>query len=122
MLWVALELPALPLQIAERAGASRDAWVISEGTAQRPTVACANDAARRAGVREGQAVAAAKALAGELKVLDRDPAAEAAALERLAAWAGQFTPMVNVEAQGIVLEWNRRFASSRDTRSSPPRS
>jgi len=104
VLWVALELPALPLQIAERAGASADAWVISEGTAQRPTVACANEAARRAGIREGQAVAAAKALAGELKVLERDPAAEVAALERLAAWAGQFTPMVNVEAQGIVLE------------------
>src|SRR6185369_3197939 len=104
MLWVALELPALPLQVAERAGIARDALVIAEGPAQRPTVACANAAARQAGIREGQAVAAAKALAGELKVLERDPPAEIAALDRLAAWAGQFTPMVTVEAQGIVLE------------------
>ena len=104
MLWVALELPALPLQIAERAGTSNDAWVISEGAAQRPTVACANQAARRAGIREGQAVAAAKALAGELRIIERDVDVETAALERLAAWAGQFTPMVNIEAQGIVLE------------------
>ena len=104
MLWVALELPALPLQIAERAGASGEALVISEGPSQRPTVACANQAAKHAGIREGQAVAAAKVLAADLRILERDPQAEREALERLAAWAGQFTPMVSVESQGIVLE------------------
>ena len=104
MLWVALELPSLPLQIAERAGASREPLVISEGATQRPTVACANEAARAAGIREGQAVAAAKALAGDIRVLARDEAAERDALQRLAAWAGQFTPMACVDAGGIVLE------------------
>ena len=104
MLWVALELPALPLQIAERAGASRDPLAISEGPEQRPIVACANEAAQAAGVREGQAVAAAKALAGALRVLPRDLAAEREALERLAAWAAQFTPMSCVDGQGIALE------------------
>ena len=104
MLWVALELPALPLQIAERAGVCPEALVISEGARQRPTVACANAAARKAGIREGQAVAAAKALAGELRVIERDPQAEREALQGLAAWAGQFTPMVAIESQGIVLE------------------
>src|SRR6187549_1696377 len=104
MLWVALELPAFSLQIAERAGACPGPLVIAEGTRQRPTVACANAAAMKAGIREGQAVAAAKALAGELRVIERDPEAEREALERLAAWAGQFTPMVAVEGGGIVLE------------------
>lgn len=104
MLWIALELPALPLQVAERAGAWADPLVVSEGPAQRPLVACANAAARECGIREGQPVAAAKALALELRVLPRDEAAERATLERLAAWAGQFTPMVAIEAQGIVLE------------------
>jgi len=104
VLWVALELPALPLQIAERAGASRDPLVISEGPEQRPVVVCANEAAVAAGVREGQAVAAAKALAGDLRVLPRNPEAERQALERLAAWAAQFTPMSCVDGQGIVLE------------------
>ncbi len=104
MLWVALELPSLPLQLVERAGATREPLVISEGPAQRPLVACANEAARHAGVREGQAVAAAKALAGELRVVPRDEKAEREALEGLAAWAGQFTPMVSVDGQGIVLE------------------
>ena len=104
MLWVALELPALPLQIAERAGVSPDPLVIAEGAKQRPTVACANAAAKRAGIREGQAAAAAKALAGELRIVERDPNAEREALEGIAAWAAQFTPMVAVESQGIVLE------------------
>lgn len=104
MLWLALELPSLPLQIVERAGVARDALVIAEGPGQRPVVACANAAAQSAGVREGQAVAAAKALAGNLRVVPRDRDAEKETLERLAAWAGQFTPMVAVEAQGIVLE------------------
>ncbi|HEY8156689.1 MAG TPA: DNA polymerase Y family protein [Myxococcota bacterium] len=104
MLWIALELPALPLQVAERAGAGRQPLVISEGPAQRPLVACANEAACAAGIRAGQAVAAAKALAGELRVRERDPAAEREALQRIAAWAGQFTPMAAIEAQGVVLE------------------
>ena len=104
MLWVALELPALPLQIAERAGVSHGPLVIAEGAEQRPIVVCANEAAVAAGVREGQAVAAAKALAGELRVLPRDRAGERQALERLAAWAGQFTPMSCVEGQGVALE------------------
>jgi protein ImuB len=75
MLWVALEMPALPLQIVERAGVCAQPLVVSEGSAQRPTVACANAAAREAGIRAGQAVAAAKALAGELRIVPRDPRA-----------------------------------------------
>jgi len=104
MLWVALELPALPLQIVERGGISRQPCVVSEGPAQRPLVVCANAAAKAAGIREGQAVAAAKALAGELRAIPRDERSERETLERLAAWALQFTPMVALDGQGIVLE------------------
>lgn len=105
MLWVALELPALPLQLAERGGACPQPLVIAEGPAQRPVVACANAAALAAGVREGQAVASARALVGgELKLRPREPAAERAALERLAGWAQQFTPAASLDGQGIALE------------------
>ena len=104
MLWVALELPSLPLQIAERAGICREPLVISEGPTQRPLVTCANAAARHAGIREGQAVAAAKALAVELRVVPRDIDIERETLERLATWAGQYTPMSSVDGQGIALE------------------
>ncbi len=104
MLWVALEMPALPLQLAERARAEPLPLVVGEGPAQRPVVACANAAARAAGVREGMAVAAAKALASDLRCVDRDEAAERDALERLAGWAAQYTPAVSVEPTGLVLE------------------
>ena len=104
MLWVALELPSLPLQIAERAGACSEPLVISEGPMQRPIVTCANEAARRAGIREGQAVAAAKALAMELRAVPRNMEAERDTLERLAAWAAQFTPMSSIDGQGVALE------------------
>jgi protein ImuB len=67
-------------------------------------VVCANEAALAAGVHEGQAVAAAKALAADLRVLPRDPASEKEALQRLAAWASQFTPMSCVDGQGIAME------------------
>lgn len=104
MLWICLEFPALALQLVERAGPGPAPLVISEGPAQRPLVACANSAARSAGIREGQAVASAKALAGELRIVERNPAAEREALERIAAWASQFTPMTCIDARGVVLE------------------
>jgi protein ImuB len=104
MLWLALEFHALALQLVERAGPGAGPLVVAEGPAQRPVVACANEAALVAGVREGQAVAAARALAGELRVLERNPAAEREALESIAAWASQFTPMACIEPQGLVLE------------------
>jgi protein ImuB len=104
MLWIALELPSLALQVVERGGVSTTPLVIGEGPVQRPVVLCANAAAREAGVREGQAVAAARALAGDLKVVPRSADAEREALERLAAWAGQFSPMSCIDGQGIALE------------------
>ena len=104
MLWVALELPALPLQLVERAQAAPVPLAIGEGPSQRPVVAFANAAARALGVREGMAVAAARALAGDLKCVERDEAAERQALERLAGWAAQFTPAVAIEPTGLVLE------------------
>jgi len=63
-----------------------------------------NEAARAAGIREGQAVAAAKALAGTLRAVARDPAMEREAVERLAAWAAQFTPISCIDGQGVALE------------------
>ena len=104
MLWVALEMPALPLQLLERASESAPPLVVSEGPSQRPIVACANDAAQAAGVREGMTVAAAQALAGALRCVPRDEVAEREALERLAGWAAQYTPLVSLEPTGIVLE------------------
>ena len=67
-------------------------------------MAFANPAAIEAGIHAGQAVAAAKALAGELRVVERKPEAERDALERIASWAAQYTPMACLDPQGVVLE------------------
>ena len=72
MLWIALYLPQLPLQLAERCASAHPPLAISDGSMQRPAVVCANEAAREGGVRPGMAVAAAKALMGELRVKVRE--------------------------------------------------
>lgn len=105
MLWIALFLPELPLQLAQRSAPElTNPLVISEGPTTRPLVCCANTAAQQRGVAAGMPVAAARALAGELTVLPRDVGAEAQALHNLACWAGQFTPNVVLQAPGLLLE------------------
>jgi protein ImuB len=105
MLWVALFLPELSLQLARRGVPDGSPLVVSDGPGNRPTVVAANAAAREAGVAPGMALAAAQALAGNLQVMPRDPAREEAALDNLAGWAGQFTPKVVIEPHaGVLLE------------------
>ncbi|MBI4195131.1 MAG: DNA polymerase Y family protein [Betaproteobacteria bacterium] len=105
MLWIALHLPALSLQIAQRAGCEARPLVISDGPCARPIVFAANAAAREWGVKPGMPVAAARARARELLTLQREPNREAHALESLAGWAYQFTPCVAIQpAQGLLLE------------------
>lgn len=105
MLWIALFLPELPLQLAQRALPEvTRALVIAEGPELRPLVCCANALALEQGVQPGMPVAAARALAGELVALPRNPQAEAQALGNLACWAGQFTPRVQLLTAGLLLE------------------
>src|SRR4051812_632225 len=103
MLWLALHLPLLPLEVYTRASSGTEplAIVSSSGT-QSAVVAC-NEAARRRGVKPGMPPAAASALASDLHLVPRDFAAEQAALERIAAWAIQFTPAVNMAPPCSVL-------------------
>ena len=105
MLWIALYLPELSLQIATRGMTQNRAIVIKDGPANRPIVIAANDIARSLGIQLGAPVAAAEALASNLLVVARNKDNEARALERLAAWALQFMPTVTLEPQqGILLE------------------
>ncbi|MFZ9584004.1 MAG: Y-family DNA polymerase [Pseudohongiellaceae bacterium] len=105
MLWIALYLPELPLQLAQRAQENLAACVIADGPANRPQVRCANALARAAGIVPGMAVAAARALEARLAVLPHDEARDAEALQSLAYWAGQFTPSVALQpGEGLLLE------------------
>lgn len=93
MLWCSLLLPDLPLEVYARAWggdeAARPFAVASGGS--RPAIVAANDAARVAGVKRGQPVAAALALVPALVLRDRDQRAEREALEAIATYALSFT-------------------------------
>jgi protein ImuB len=104
MLWLSLHLPQLPLEIFTRGLERCGPALVAEGGRQRAQVRVANRPAEKLGVHPGLSVAAAQALAGELRVFQRDPQKEAAALASLATWAGQFTSNVSLEADGLLLE------------------
>lgn len=57
------------------------------------------------GLREGQALAEARALHPDLLVMDRDPRAERLFLEGLADWARRWTPLVALDGErGLMLD------------------
>ena len=74
----------------------RSATVRRRERRQRPHVVAANAAARNAGIRCGQSIATALALAPDIVLRDRDVAAEARALAQLATWSLRFTPQASL--------------------------
>jgi protein ImuB len=107
-LWLALCLPALPLQLAARAVQWTGPLAITEGPRERPLIAFCNDAARAAGIAPAMKLAAAQALARALTVVPRNPDHERDALHELACWAYQFSAQVTIRTgmsgSGLVLE------------------
>ncbi|THF58061.1 Y-family DNA polymerase [Pseudothauera rhizosphaerae] len=104
MLWLALLLPDLPLQVFTRGAPEAGLLAVVESHPRQRIVA-ASPAARALGVNAGDSVAAALAVAPDLLLRPRVPALEAATLEELAAWAGHFTPHVSLDPPGgLVLE------------------
>src|SRR5512139_2964590 len=104
MLWLAVALPALPLQLAERAIEPGHAIAIVEGAQQRPLVIHCNDVALSQGATPGMKLAAAQALVRDLIAVERHPERERDALYELAAWAYQFSGEIVVQPDGVLLE------------------
>ncbi len=102
-LWLALHLPQLPLETHTRAMAQSTASVVSMAEGGQARVLCADAAARQAGVYPGLILSAAHALVPELRVYRRNPDAERAALEHLAALAITYTSVVSVVPPLTVL-------------------
>ena len=100
MLWLALHFASLPLEVYARAGHASAAVAIMDSA---HTIVACNEAALKLGIRRGMPVAAASALSSALHVVPRDNAAEQAALERIAAWAIQFTPAVSIARPAEAL-------------------
>jgi protein ImuB len=104
MLWLSLHLATLPLEVFSRGLPLAEPAVVAEGEGQRLRVSVANRAARRLGIEAGMTLQAARCLTQDLRVFRRDVGREARALEGLAAWAGQWTPHVSLESDGLLLE------------------
>ncbi|GAB6042811.1 DNA polymerase Y family protein [Endothiovibrio diazotrophicus] len=100
---MAVELPWLALE--QFAGTLEPAhpFAVSETCNGVARLALGNRAALRAGVRPGMRPGTAYALCPDLRVRPRDHAAERAALERLAAWTGRFTPQVVLSPPAALL-------------------
>jgi protein ImuB len=103
MLWLAIRLPLLPLEVYARAARAPEPLAVTTTSGSRSEVIACNDGASRRGVKPGMPVAAATALAGELRIVPRDETTERGALERIAAWSNQFTPAVTMAAPAEVL-------------------
>lgn len=82
-----------PLVVVSRSGAKR--WI-----------SAADKAARGLGLKLGMPASKAQAIVANLAMVDADPAADIAALERLALWAlRQYSPVVAIDGHdGIVMD------------------
>ena len=102
-LWLALRLPGLPLQALTTV--ADQPLVVSEQQAGRGRIIGCNRAAHGLGLRRGMTLNTAYALQPGLRVMAREPAREQALLQRLAAWALQFSAWVHLPPDaGLLLE------------------
>lgn len=102
MLWIALHLPDLPLQVFTRGLAEAGALAVVEHR-PRQQVLAASPAARACGVEPGMRVVGALAVVPGLVLRDRDVAAERALLAALANCAGCFSPALSLDPPDCVM-------------------
>ncbi len=71
----------------------------------RVSLVAVNGAAESQGLQPGMVLATARAICSELDVRDDDPAADAALMQRLANWAGRYTPSLALDgSDGLILD------------------
>jgi protein ImuB len=120
MLWLALRLPHLALDLLTRGQGGRKIPVaLSDTIERREQIVDCNPAALAAGIKPGMPTTAALGLLGELCIVTRDLQAEQQALQRLAAWCYQYSSQVCIpgDRPGLFLE----VAASRRLFGSPQR-
>ena len=100
--FLCLYFPRWPMQRLLRA---EPEWrgkpvAVYERGAHGPRLAACSPEAAQLGTQQGMPVSEATALAPDLQVLEIDRAADRSALEKLALWAGRFSPCTGVEQCG----------------------
>jgi protein ImuB len=88
-------LAAQSKQATEKPIAPDRPFVLVVTASGGPRIAALNKAAEAAGLASGEPLADARAKAGFLQIRDADPAADDAALRKLALWATRYTPTVS---------------------------
>ncbi|MCA1443192.1 DNA polymerase Y family protein, partial [Ensifer sp. IC4062] len=106
---VSVFLPTLPTDRIRRADPSLapdTPLVVIARSGSKRWIAAADQAATKLGLRVGMPAAKAQALVQGLVMMDADPAANLAALERLTVWAlSQYSPVVAMDPpDGIVMD------------------
>lgn len=104
---LALWLPCLPTDRVHRQGGARAGVPLATvaGDRGRRIVTGIDDAAAAAGLFPGMPLADARALDPRVHAVPADPAADARALQGLAAWCGRYTPWAGPHGgDGIVLD------------------
>lgn len=95
MRWACLLLPHLALDgLLRRAPDAATPTVLIDGPTQRRVLREVSNQARALGLRPGQSLSTAQALAGNLQALVYDPQDEARLLDLVAAWAYGFSSQV----------------------------
>ncbi|KIU48157.1 DNA polymerase Y family protein [Pseudomonas qingdaonensis] len=104
MLWACILLPQLALDSVLRGRDDPQApLVLLSGPAQRRVLQAVNPAARALGLRAGQSLSTAQALASSFTCVEHDPAAVEQLQQLLAAWAYQFSSQVSLHYPRTVL-------------------
>ena len=101
-LWLAVHMPALPLE-ALSVPDTGPATVVVEPRKGHLWIVVASERARALGISPGLKLSAALALSRSLTVLDRSPEAERLKLTSLAQWARRITPSVSLEPPRALL-------------------
>lgn len=102
-LWLCIYLPDLPLEVFTRFSRDRQPLAVVDEKAGHSRVFALNDSAREGGLRVGLKLNAAYALIPDLHAVERNGRLELEALQRLACWCGQFTPLISFELPGALL-------------------
>ena len=93
MLWLCIALPQLPLE-ALRSDDTDAPLVVTACEGSARWVVCGNPAAQNINLKPDMNYTVALALCPAVQKLERSTAAETASLERLGAWAYQFSSTV----------------------------
>ena len=104
MLWLALFLPEFPLQSA-LSDTTNAPLALYETKSGRQIIVATNALSAAAGIETGMTLASAESLLASLQSIERHPENEIRALQQLAQWAQQFTPLVSLQPpNGLLLD------------------